>query len=86
MSRISPSLEPKILREALALERKGGNSTLSKQLEPICRCMFGYGLAGVPTDVVYSTLEKTHDLIKETVRERKKYYSGWLNSGHKQHS
>ena len=76
MSRISPSLEPKILREALALERKGGNSMLKTQLRPICKCMFGYDTAGVPVDVVYSTPEKTHDLIKETVRERKKYYSG----------
>ena len=76
MSSISPSAEPTILREALALERKRGNSMLKTQLRPICKCMFGYDTAGVPVDVVYSTLEKTHDLIKETVRERKKYYSG----------
>ena len=76
MSRISPSLEPKILREASALHRRGKRSMLANQLVPICMCMFGYDTAGVPGGVVKSTPEKTHDLIKETVRERKKYYSG----------
>ena len=76
MSSISPSVEPKILREASALERKGKRSTLAQQIIPICKCMFGYDTAGVPGHVVSSTSEKTHDLIKETVRERKKYYSG----------
>ena len=71
-----PSSEDTILREAKRLENNGKQSTLGKQLVPICLCMFGYTTAGVPVDVVSSSVEKTNTILKETLQKRKKYYKG----------